>query len=148
MSKQESVNLDTLGPEYKAFAEAMKHNSSRLVVQCGVAPDGSEQFMWGTVGKAIPILSVIGYIGRVQYELQSAEIWVPKCPIKALVIAWNDENKELSCYVDHSINVDALSGMLEVIKTTLVGSRLGQHQAAQMVATPRLLGPDGQIMRH
>ena len=125
--------------EMSDFATAMQHNPPRLVVLFQHGPDGSEQFQWGVVG-AIPILTLIGDITRLQYELLDDE-WMPECDQVACVIAFNRADGRLSHYKHPDIPTDPLVGMFETIKHMLVNSRLGMHAASQKV---NILGPDGR----
>ena len=126
------------------FAETMSADPPRLVVMFQRGHDGSEQFQWGVVGQ-MPILSLIGGIARAQISLADGG-WMPECDddAKAFVIAWNKDERELSHFLHPEIPVEPLIGMLETIKAMLVGSRLGQHNAAQKV---ELLRPDGTPWR-
>ncbi len=126
------------------FAEVMSTNPPRLVVQFQRGRDGGEQFQWGVVG-AIPILTLIGYIGRVQADLV-VDAWIPECDTSppSLVVAWDARDRTLSHYVHPDVPTDPLGGMLETIKQMLVDSRLAQFAAAQRT---QILGPDGQPMR-
>lgn len=124
------------------YAETVSSNPPRMVVMFRRAQDGAEQYEWGVIG-SMPILTLIGYIGRIQTELVNGG-WIPECdnPVPALVIAF--DGRELSHFVHPDIPTDSLAGMLEVIKSMLVGSRMGQHAGAQRAT---ILGPDGKPMR-
>ena len=124
------------------YAELMGTNPPRLVVLFRYGLDGSEQFEWGVVG-AIPIVTLIGYISRVQMDLMGGG-WIPECSESALAITWNQKNHSLQHFVHPSIPCYPLVGMLETIKAMLVDSRLAQHAAAQQI---RLLGLDGQPVK-
>ena len=126
------------------YEEVIATNPPRLVVLFQRGRDGGEQFQWGVVG-GIPVLTMVGYIARVQADLIAGG-WVPECThdVPALVIAWDAQHRELSHFVHPDIPTDSLVGMLEMVKSMLVASRMGQHTAAQKV---EILGPDGKPMR-
>ena len=126
------------------YAETVLTNPPRLVVLFQRARDGSEQFQWGVVGN-MPILSLIGGIAHVQADLVHGQ-WIPECDNDppALVIAWDAADRTMSHFIHPGIPADAIVGMLETIKSMLVASRLGQHNASQKV---EILGPDGRPMR-
>lgn len=127
------------------FDETMKTDPTRLVVLFRIMEDGSEQFQWGVVG-SMPLLSLIGYIGRVQADLVNGA-WSPECggdPDQALVVAWDEADRSLTHFTHPDVPAYPLAGMLETIKSMLVMSKLGQSAGAQKV---QLLGPDGIPMR-
>ena len=121
------------------FAETVKNDTPRLVVMYRRnenAKGASEEFQWGIVG-SMPVLSLIGYISRVQHDMigQLAE-QRNECPEKAFVIAMTEQG--MDWWTHRDIPVDSLVGMLEAIKAALIGGRVAQHAASQ-----RILGPDG-----
>ena len=124
----------------KDFQTTMLANPPRLVVLFRRTEGGEEQFQWGVVGK-IPLLSLIGFITRVQAELAFRS--PDPCPEQALAIMLQDDGK-LAYYVHPDIPIDPLVGMLETIKSALTDSRTAQHAAAQQV---KIVGPDGLPMR-
>jgi hypothetical protein len=116
----------------------------RLVVKYRKMPDGGDQFEWGVVGH-MPLLSLIGYVVRVQAELafRSPE----PTDQQALVVLFDPTKSESDqfCYFVHpDIPVDAMVGMLETVKFTLVSSRFAQKAGANKVS---ILGPDNRPMR-
>jgi hypothetical protein len=115
---------------------AVGQDTPRLVVMFHRNPDGSEHFQWGIVG-SMPILTLIGAVGRVQIELEAVKLESP-CSQLALVIAWDDVECEVHYFTHPDIPTDPLCGMLETIKAALVGTRVAQQRAAQLI-----LGPDG-----
>ena len=124
--------------------ENIEQDTPRLVVMFKREGD-KEMFQWGMVG-ALPILTTIGCIVRVQAELSVKESYEHKghnTPESALVIAWDGEENEFEWFVHPDIPVDSLVGMLETIKVTLTGSYMARQAAAQQL----LLGPDGRPMR-
>ncbi len=127
------------------FAEAMATNPPRLVILFQRGGDGAEHFQWGTE-KVMPALSLIGAIIRVQAELPLLEPGDERhdCNPSALVLAWDATTRTVQWFVNKDIPIEPLVGMLEVIKASLVGSRLAQHAAAQQM---RIVGPDGQPIR-
>ena len=131
------------------FTDIVQQDTPRLVVM--FRQDGDkEMFQWGVVGN-IPLVSLVGYVVRVQAELafRAAE----ECPELALVIAWNNKlrvsddgtyvRRGFDWFVHPDVPVDSLVGMLETIKTVLVDTHMARHIAAQQL----ILGPDGQPMR-
>ena len=118
----------------------IQQNTPRLVVEFTRPEPDKEQFKWGIVG-SIPVLTLIGYIVRVQAELGFMK---PKdCDQMALVIVWNVENHKFDYFVNEMIPVDSLVGMLEIIKLHLIGTQMGQQQDQRT----KLFGPDGSILR-
>lgn len=126
-------NGNTMTP----FARKLHSNPSRMVVLFRQGEDGGEEFQWGVVGN-IPLLTLIGSIVEVQPKLIYGHTSIHSCNESAFVIIV--ENKEISYWKYPSIPTLPLLGMLETIKLTLVGSRLGQQAAAQKT---QILGPDG-----
>jgi hypothetical protein len=136
------------------FSEITATNPPRLVVKFERGPSGEEVFNWGVAGD-IPILSLLGHISQVQVELASGA-WMPDCsgdphsldgqdqpPV--LVIVWDGKDRSLEHFVNPDIPRDPLSGMLELIKSVLVASRL---LTSQPTSRRSLLGPDGTPMRY
>lgn len=121
------------------FSETVQDNTPRLVVMFRRDAD-NELFQWGVVG-AMPLVTLIGYITRVQSELafRSPE----ECDESAMVIAWDKDERSFSWFVHPDVPVDSLVGMLETIKATLVGTHLAKQVAAQQM----ILGPDGRPAR-
>ncbi len=116
----------------------IKQDTPRLVVR--FQRRGKEQlFEWGVVG-AVPLLTLIGAVGRVQGELafKAGE----ECPDSALCVAFFEGGS--AWFVHQDIPTDALLGMLEVIKATLVATQAAQNAGAKLVP---ILGPDGQPIR-
>jgi hypothetical protein len=117
------------------FTETVKQDTPRLVVMFRRDGD-NEMFQWGMVGE-MPILTLVGYIIRVQAELffRAAE----ECPEPALVIAWDVAARKFDWFVHQDIPVDSLVGMLETVKTVI----LSTHMARQAANQQMILGPDG-----
>lgn len=124
------------------FDETVRQDTPRLVVTFQRQGD-KELYQWGVVG-AIPVLSLIGVIVRVQAELAFRS--PDECPEMALVITWDEGTHKFSWFVHQDIPVDSLVGMLETIKATIVATHVARVAASQQVVH-RLLGPDGQPMR-
>lgn len=130
------------------FTELMKNNPARLTVEFEVRA-GKEQYGWNVTG-SIPILSLIGFLGRVQRELQTLDYpsrALRNGPDGGLVVIWDAERRQFEWFIGN-IMVDSLCGMLEIIKAIVVA-----QQAAHMVqaqarpearAMPPLFGPDGK----
>lgn len=125
------------------FFDTMKQDTPRLVVMYR-NDNGKDMFQWGIVGQ-MPLMPLIGSIIRVQVSLSIApqveESDDEYCPQPALVIARSEENQVW--FVNPTIPVDALLGMLETIKITLTETQLARKAAAQQL----ILGPDGQPIR-
>ena len=118
------------------YAETVHADTPRLVIKYDVV-NGKQQFQWGVVG-TIPMLDLIGAMVRVQVEMVSSP-YVETCPEPALVIAWDEANRRLDCFVGTDIPNDPLVAMLELVKTMLVATHMAQQRAMQ---TP-ILGPNG-----
>lgn len=120
------------------FNDIVKQDTPRLVVMFRRLGPNQEQFQWGMVGQ-MPLLTLIGYITRVQAELafKSPE----ECSELALVIVWDAEQLRFSYFIHPDIPVDSMVGMLETIKGAMVDSRLAQQAKDQQVG---LYGPDGK----
>lgn len=127
------------------FENSVKDDTPRLVVMFRRGPDGGEQFQWGVVG-AMPILTLIGYIARIQSDLVN-ELAEERnsCPHLALVVARTEGEvmplRTWDWWVHPDIPVDPLVGMLDTIKAALIDSRTAQQALAQRT---QLLGPDGK----
>ncbi len=132
------------------FTELVTQDTPRLVVMFKRPAPGQEQYQWGMVGR-IPLLSLIGHLGRVQAELALLEPGDPRfdIPESALCLAFvrGSQQPEDWCFqwwVHQDIPRDSLAGMLETIKAALVDSQMAQQARNQQVG---LLGPDGSPMR-
>lgn len=121
----------------------IKRDTPRLVVTYRKEHGNQDRFEWGIAGE-VPILTLVGYVGRVQSDLiNQLDEERKDCPESALVVAV-DEAGEFDWYVHRDIPVDPLVGMLEVIKAVLIGSTMsGQRRGP---SSP-VLGPDGNPMR-
>lgn len=125
-----------------AFAD-LKQDTPRLVVMFKLEGD-RELFQWGIVGN-MPIMSLIGHIVRVQAELPLIEPGDARhdCPEQAMVLAWDAERRKFDWFVHRDAPVDPLMGMLETIKTGIIGAQSAQREASQQF----VLGPDGRPAR-
>lgn len=131
------------------FDAVLESNPPRLVVQARKDADGNEQYQWGVVGN-IPVISLIGQIAYTQNDLLR-NCWVLTCPQPALVIVWDAATREFETFISPDLDTIPLVGMLELVKGALVSSRLAQAMAAQrvqMATQTRILGPDGNPVRH
>ena len=123
--------------------ELMQTNPPRLVVEFEPASDGKHRLTWGVIGN-LPIMSLIGFMERVQRDLL---FFVgPSCDAPMLVIIWtgpatDGRDSEFTWFVNPMIPVDALVGMLEAIKTTIVLSQINQMGPGKQSS---LVGPDGK----
>lgn len=124
------------------LTEVMKSNPPRLVVEYDPA---SKNFRWGVVG-TIPVLTLIGGVVGAQQQLIGSSHSYPinTCDQSALVITYGDETDTLECFVNTDIPTDPLVGMMEVVKTMLVNSRLAQMAASNV--SP-IIGPNGHQIR-
>ena len=124
------------------FTNSVEQDTPRMVVafQCN---GDKEMYRWGIVG-TMPVLSLIGYIGRVQAELDRTCGQYPparrECPEPALVVTWDDAQKQFDWFVHPSVPLDSLLGMLEIVKTALVATHMAHAQAGHAA----LVGPDGR----
>jgi hypothetical protein len=95
-----------------------------------------ELFQWGIAGQ-IPLMSLIGFIVRVQTNpCLEPEV----CPEVSAVIAWDQATGIFKFFVHKDIPWDSLVGMLEAIKFTLISSQVARASANQQM----ILGPDGR----
>lgn len=117
-------------------------NTPRLVVEFIRPQPNQEQFRWGVVG-SLPLLTLIGYIVRVQAELAFRK--PEECDKMALVIAWDAELNLFDYVVDPRIPVDSLVGMLETIKLQLIGSQAAQSMQGDGVG---IFGADGRPLHY
>ena len=123
------------------FAETVRADTPRLVVQFRRGPGGDEQFEWGVVGN-IPVLTLIGGVADAQRELMDYGHLPDAGGAPALVIAWDGDTKLFDYFVHPDVPRKPLVGMLEIVKAALVMSRMGQRASSQVV-----LGPNGRPMR-
>ena len=129
------------------FEDVKAVNPPLLAIVFKRGPSGEELFEWGTV-KYIPILSLIGAIVEAQRDLVSNE-YIPECDRPAFVIALDETDQDgghmIKWFTHPDIPIHPLVGVLEVIKSMLVDSRLAQ--VAGPVNRVSVLGPDGHPMR-
>ncbi len=125
------------------FRAAVRAETPRLVVKFQRQPDRSEAFEWGIVGaEQIPPVSLIGCVRRTQGDLFFKAL--DGCPEQGLVLAWDGARREFGAFLHPDVPLVPLCGMLEIICSLLVSSRLAQRAGANRTA---LLGPDGQPFR-
>lgn len=123
----------------------VEKNLPRLVIKFRYSTSGDEQFEWGVVGN-IPILTLIGHINSVQKELIE-HVHMDECEEDVFVLIWDKEDKRMWCFSNPDIPREPLIGMLEVIKSLLVGSRMAQAAGAQQQSiTPRVIGPSNKLL--
>jgi hypothetical protein len=122
------------------FSDTVKQDTPRLVVMYN-GDGGQERFQWGMVGQ-LPVLTLIGYMTRVQAEL--AFRTPDECDQVALVIAWDGSARRFDYFVHDDIPVDSLVGMLEMIKAALIGSRVAQQAKDEQIG---LYDATGQPIR-
>lgn len=121
------------------MTDTVNEKTQRLIVQFRM--DGKKaDFQWGLT-QGLPLADLIGYIGRVQADLLSGAWTMSSDELKAVVIAFDPEAWKFSHFVHEDVPRDAMVGMLEVVKTTLVMGKLGSRVASNRV---EILGPDGK----
>ena len=129
------------------FTDSVQQDTPRLVVTFQRSDD-DELFNWGIVGK-MPILTLVGYITRVQSELVYRT--PDPCEPSALVIVWNATTKQFNYFIHPDIPTDSVVGMLDLIKFTLVNTHIARQMASQQQqVTPsqsKLIGPNGAPLR-
>lgn len=117
----------------------IQQNTPRLVVEFTRPEPDKERFRWGIVG-SMPVLTLVGYIVRVQAELAFRK--PEECGAMALIVVWDAEALQFSYFVNPAIPVDSLVGMLETIKISLIGSASGSAQPDNQKVG--IFGADGQ----
>lgn len=126
------------------FTDIVKSDTPRLVV----ALEG-ESFRWGVVGN-IPLLSLMGAVVRAQVKLDTGFVTnEPEMTPPALVIAWDDVEREFRWFVHPDVPIEPLCAMLELIKATL-GAQLFQANRQSQIQVPekQFLGPNGLPLRN
>ena len=121
-------------------------DTPRLVVEFQYDDEGQEKFGWGIVGK-IPVITLVGYLSRVQAEQSLRFVFAPHQTyegvkindLKALVVVWKDKKFDYS--IDPCIPTESISGMLDAIKLALVTSQMKQQAQSQ------IFGLDGRPIR-
>lgn len=126
------------------YSDALASDPPRFAVVMARNADGSEGYQWAVRG-AIPVLNLVGAIGKVQAELQAGQ-WMPESEFEhpALVMVYNREDGDFATFLHPDIPVMSLCGMLEVIKALIVASKVAQQNGSQQF---NLCGPDGRPMR-
>lgn len=119
----------------------IKQDTPRLVVEFSRDDVGKERFGWGIVGQ-VQLMTLTGAIARVQTQLVVGYPEVDECEAMALIVVWDESEMVFTYFVNPHIPVDSLIGMLEMIKTTLVGTQMAQQQAGQ--AGLPIFGADGR----
>ena len=132
------------------FKEIMATNPPRLVVQFRYNDKGEQEYQWGIVG-TIPVMSLIGAVGRAQHRILDADMGHEEeidledsNGIHSFVLVWREHVSLYRIYMHRDIPTNSLVGMLETIKCVLVGSRLAQHAASEQLP---ILGPNGQQLK-
>lgn len=122
------------------FADVVKQDTPRMVV--AFQRDGDKElYRWGVVG-TMPVLSLVGCIGRVQAEIGGSRYPSVgrECPESALVVIWDEAEKKFDWFLHPSIPLDSLLGMLEIVKATLVATHMAHAESGRAA----LVGPDGR----
>ncbi len=124
------------------FTETVMEDTPRLTVAFR-AKEGGGLDLGFKMTPGLSFMDLVGYIGKVQAALYTTAkyqlITFHECPDQALVIAYYPAAKRFDWYAHIDTPMDAMCGMLEIIKQTLVEAcRL---QNAQQQQSP-ILGPD------
>jgi hypothetical protein len=121
------------------YAEALRKNLPRMQVTYtqGETRD-KDIYAWG-IHTGIPTDQLIGYIVRIQAELSFRN--PDKADDCALVIFFDPATRKMSWFVDPIIPIDVLVGTLELIKTILIDTKIGQMAAQSATG---LIGIDGK----
>lgn len=121
------------------FEDVIATNPPCLVVSLKYQ-DGVEVFDWGMGGASqIPRLTALGAICRVQSEIHFKA--AKECPVSALVIVYDLNTKKTDWFMNPSIPIDPLVGMLETIKYAIMNVERPKSQL------PMIFGPDGNPVR-
>lgn len=120
-----------------------KKIAPHLIVRFVLDTSGKEAYSFGLTG-GVPMVQLIGYIGRVQTELLLG-MGGGSCEEPHLLIEWNAELGTFSWVVGPCKSVDGLNGMLELIRFRLTMMTIAQEEAQK----PQILGPNGlPLMRN
>ena len=130
------------------YTETVLEDTPCLTVTFTISAEGQPQYGFSLKG-GLPLMDLIGYIGKVQRCLDETPSWKfcqggHECDVQAVVIAWYPAAKKFDWYAHVDVPNDAMCGMLEMIKSTLVEANKARHMAAQQ--SP-ILGPDYRPMR-
>ena len=110
--------------------------------------NGEEQFEWG-VTAGIPMMGLLGAVIRTQVflnlEYQSTYDNRPYIP-GALILEWNDKEREFGFVCDPDIPIDPLIGMLEVIKSVILANITKSAEANKNMQR-LIIGIDGRPFR-
>lgn len=119
--------------------EEIEQETPRLVILFD-SKDGKDVFQWGLVG-SMPIMSMLGAMVRIQHlvDFRAAK----ECPQKALVIVWDEANRQTDWFLHKDAPIEALIGMIEGVKLEILGAYLSRNK----VNRQNILGPDGNPMR-
>lgn len=136
------------------FDETVKNDTPSLIVMFRTS-NGREEFQWGMKGN-LPLLGLIATIIHAQNELLRSDTWEGyewmdrECQQEALVITWDDENKNYDWFLHRNTPAYSMVGMLERVKTQLINTSIAREQqqqqqhVAKLPPMPRLVGPDGR----
>lgn len=128
------------------YYEAVSADTPRLELRFRIDEQGREQFEWGMQG-GMPILSLISAIINVQHQLQTMPSWAwtvkHDCPEQKVVLAWNTQTRSFDWFAHKDTPRDAVIGMLEMIKATIVAGNVARQMASQQL----ILGIDGRPVR-
>lgn len=140
----------------RLYAEPDKPDISSLVVTFSLEHRGdgrsSDQYDWKVTG-AMPMMELIGYVGKVQRGLQDPQqCRLADCTERVLVIQWFKDHRRFGWYTHKDTPVDAMCGMLEMVKQTLVMTIRHQQSMAAIKSAgmpnfrkhPSIVGLDGR----
>lgn len=122
------------------FAKVMESNPPRLVVLFRMTDNG-EEFQWGIVGD-VPIMTLIGGIVDGQSKVMYGHRSMIQCDESAFVMTIEDG--VLSYFIHQDIPKIPLLGMLETVKSAIIGGMVAQKAAAQRT---QIVGPDGNPVK-
>lgn len=105
--------------------------------------EGKSPFSWGVSG-SIPIVNLIGAIIEIQGDLLAHRIDPNDlCDEPVLVVTYNAEENNIYWFVNEHIPISPLVGTIEIVKQVFVSTELAQ----MVMSKPRILGPDGGLLR-
>lgn len=118
------------------FEQLLSEGNARLVIKHQKTEEGKDNFEWGIAGQ-MPLISLIGQLTKAQQNL----CIIPECPEQALAIIW--DGSDWHQFIGLEIPEVEMTGMIELVKASLIGS----HAAQQSLAQSTILGPGGKPVR-
>lgn len=127
------------------YAEIVSANMPRIEIDHTKSAQGVDTFDWRVAGNGhTPMMAVVGAINRIQAKIDN-EVWIPECDEQKLLIVFNPEEQDFDFYLHPDIPTIVLSGMLEMIKDSLVTAQVMRMQ--EEARKSALCGPDGRPLR-